>query len=90
MSYKSFGNIDICSGAISCFYQDSTGLMWVGSLQGLYSYDGYSAHIHHSYEEKTVSYTYCIVQVDSDNLLIGTDDGVFIYNIKTDSYVNKT
>ena len=89
MSYKSFGNIDICSGAIGCFYQDSIGLIWVGTQQGLYSYDGYSAHIHHSYDEKTVSYTYCIVQSDNDNLLIGTDDGVLIYNIKTDSYENK-
>lgn len=42
VNYQQFDNIYLGAEAsvISCFLQDSEGLIWVGSNKGLFSYDG--------------------------------------------------
>ena len=61
MSYQSFRNIHVGSETINCFFQDSVGMIWVGTNRGLYSYDGYSAHVRYSYEDNTASRIYCML-----------------------------
>ena len=87
MSYQSFRNIHVGSETINCFFQDSVGMIWVGTNRGLYSYDGYSAHVRYSYEDNTASRIYCMLQVDSERLFVGGDNGVLVYNIKEDRYI---
>lgn len=47
VNYQQFDNIYLGAEAsvISCFLQDSEGLIWIGSNKGLFSYDGYSTQI---------------------------------------------
>ncbi|MFH7391317.1 two-component regulator propeller domain-containing protein, partial [Pseudomonas syringae group genomosp. 7] len=44
VNYQQFDNIYLGAEAslVSCFLQDSEGLIWIGSNKGLFSYDGYS------------------------------------------------
>ena len=83
-----FGNISLGTGAsvISCFLQDSRGLIWIGSNKGLFSYDGYTVQAHFTFDEKSNTQVYCGVIVDQTWLYLGADNGVLIYNIKTDHY----
>ena len=55
VNYQQFDNIYLGAEAsvISCFLQDSEGLIWVGSNKGLFSYDGYSTQQHFTYGERT-------------------------------------
>ena len=44
---------------ISCFLQDTQGLIWIGSDKGLFSYDGYSTQPHFIFGERSNTRIYC-------------------------------
>jgi signal transduction histidine kinase/ligand-binding sensor domain-containing protein/DNA-binding NarL/FixJ family response regulator len=92
IAYESFDNIKLSPEAsvINCFLQDNQGLIWIGSDKGLFSYDGYSVHQHYTPGEHSNSHIYCGVIIDSTYLYLGTDNGLLIYNYRTDCYENKT
>ena len=73
------------SSITGCFLQDPSGLVWFGSNAGLLSYDGYTAHSHFTYGTKSNVRIYCGIRAD-DFFYLGTDNGVLVYNYKTDSY----
>ncbi|MDR1416154.1 MAG: response regulator [Prevotellaceae bacterium] len=85
-AYQSFENIILSAEAttVNCFAQDHQGLIWMGSNRGLYSYDGFSAQAHIS--DKTNTQVYCLLVLSDTYLCLGTDNGVFFYNYKTDKY----
>lgn len=88
--YQSFENLylDTESSTITSFAQDKKGLMWIGTIKGLYSYDGYSFHAHNSGESSTSIQIHCI-QADVKGILyLGTDSGILVYNYTTDKYEN--
>ena len=87
-NYQQFDNIYLGAEAsvISCFLQDSEGLIWIGSNKGLFSYDGYSSQQHFTYGEHSNTRIYCGVIVNHTYLYLGTDNGVLVYNYKTDKY----
>jgi len=87
-NYQTFENIGLGNGAsvISCFLQDNQGLIWIGSDKGLYSYDGYSPQSHFTFDTPTNTHIYCGVIADTSRLYLGADNGILIYNLKTDSY----
>nr|MDA3852819.1 hybrid sensor histidine kinase/response regulator [Bacteroidales bacterium] len=87
--YWTFDNVNLGTGAsvISCFFQDSQGLIWAGSDKGLFSYDGYSVKSHFSVDTKNNTQIYCGVIIKSKLLYLGSDNGILIYNITTDKYV---
>ena len=89
-SYLSFANINPGTGAssISFIMQDHQGLMWIGSNKGLYSYDGYHFQAHYVFDEKSNTRIHCGVEVGKQYLYLGADNGVLIYNLQTDEYVN--
>ena len=66
VNYQQFDNIYLGAEAsvISCFLQDSEGLIWVGSNKGLFSYDGYSTQQHFTYGERTNTRIYCGIIAD--------------------------
>lgn len=88
--YQSFENISLGSEAsvITCFIQDHQGLMWIGSDKGLFSYDAYSVQQHFSFGTQNNAYIHCGITIDSTYLYLGTDNGLLIYNYKTDKYEN--
>lgn len=86
--YRLFDNISLGTEAsvISCFLQDTQGLIWIGSNKGLFSYDGYSSQPHFTFGERSNTRIYCGAVVDSTYLYIGADNGLLIYNYRTDTY----
>ncbi|MDD2646026.1 MAG: two-component regulator propeller domain-containing protein [Bacteroides sp.] len=87
-NYRSFYNIslEIDATTVNCFAQDVQGMMWMGTNQGLYSYDGYSSK-HHGGERQRVQ-IYCIHIVSDSLFYLGTDNGVLIYDYTRDVYVS--
>ncbi|MDO4164753.1 MAG: two-component regulator propeller domain-containing protein [Bacteroides sp.] len=89
-NYQSYRNISLGAEAsvISCFLQDTQGMMWVGSNKGLFSYDGYSAQAHFTFGEHNNTRIYCGAVIDSTYLYLGADNGLLIYNYRTDTYLD--
>lgn len=88
LNYQTFTNITPHPEASSvyCFAQDAQGLIWIGTNKGLFSYDGYSTQQHFLFGEKSNTLIHSIL-VDQDcYLYLGTDNGILIYNYKTDQY----
>ena len=89
--YKLFENISLGTEAsvISCFLQDTQGLIWIGSNKGLFSYDGYSTQPHFIFGERSNTRIYCGEVIDSTYLYLGADNGLLIYNYQTDTYEDR-
>ena len=68
------------------FLQDTQGLIWIGSDKGLFGYDGYSTQPHFIFGERSNTRIYCGEVVDSTYLYLGADNGLLIYNYRTDTY----
>lgn len=88
VNYRQFNNIYLGAEAsvISCFLQDSEGLIWIGSNKGLFSYDGYSTQQHFTYGDRNNTRIYCGIIADHTYLYLGTDNGILVYNYRTDKY----
>lgn len=86
--YGLFNNINpgIENAVVSCFLQDTQGLIWFGTNKGLFSYDGYSTQPHFMFRERSNTYIYCGTVADSTYLYLGADNGLLIYNYRTDRY----
>ncbi len=86
--YRLFENISLGTeaSAISCFLQDTGGLIWIGSNKGLFSYDGYSTQPHFVFGRRSNTRIYCGEVADSTYLYLGADNGWLIYNYRTDAY----
>lgn len=89
-NYQIFDNISLGTEAsvINCFLQDTEGMMWIGSNKGLFSYDGYSVQSHSTSDGKSNVWIYCGQIVNDTYLYLGTDDGMLIYDYKSDSYAD--
>jgi signal transduction histidine kinase/ligand-binding sensor domain-containing protein/AraC-like DNA-binding protein len=91
-SYQEFSNVFLGNDAsiVTCLMQDQQGLMWMGSDKGLFSYDGYSVqqHLFSLQRNKGVitSMIHCGLFVDAIHLYLGSENGLLVYNIKTDSF----
>lgn len=87
-SFQTFENIHLSPDAavVGCLLQDVQGLMWIGTDKGLYSYDGYSPRQHYIFGENNNTRIYCGLAIDSTRLLLGSDNGLLIYNYQVDCY----
>jgi signal transduction histidine kinase/ligand-binding sensor domain-containing protein/DNA-binding response OmpR family regulator len=93
LRYHEFTSIDwrvgMDASVVNCVVQDNSGLIWMGTNRGLYSFDGYRA-MHHSAVSSAVEggdgVVYCALMVDSVHLWLGTDNGLVIFNTYTDSF----
>ncbi len=72
--------------AYNSFAQDSLGLMWIGSNNGLCSFDGYTLRTHFDYNSEESTKIHCSLLV-GHILYLGTDNGLLIYDTQTDTYV---
>lgn len=88
VNYQQFDNIypGAEASVISCFLQDSEGLIWIGSNKGLFSYDGYATQPHFTYGERNNTRIYCGIIIADTYLYLGTDNGILVYNYRTDKY----
>ena len=91
-SYREFENIYLNTDAsvVNCFIQDKQGAVWMGTDKGLFSYNGYSMqrHIFPFTDNNNPSNTKinCGILLDAKHLCLGSDNGILIYNLKTDAF----
>ena len=81
-----FFNVSI-DGAqtVSSISQDADGMMWLGTENGLYSYDGYHSYkqyVDHSFSNTRVN----ALAVDGDLLYLATGNGMLCFHVKSNSY----
>ncbi len=89
-----FENISINDGlsqsSVNCILQDSKGLMWFGTEDGLNRYDGYSFTIFKPVPDDTSSISspriYSLLEDHEGNLWIGTNQGLNRYNRAFDRF----
>lgn len=87
--YRTFRNISLgVSTAANCFVQDSEGMIWVGSEKGLYTYDGFSIYPHYELGKLSNTHIYCAIRVGDSRFYLGSDNGLLIYNYRTECYEN--
>lgn len=90
-----FENIGIADGlsqtTVNAILQDSKGFMWFGTKWGLCRYDGMSMREFHRQRDMPYSIGNNIIKClyeDSDcNLWVGTDEGLYIYNPRTEKFL---
>lgn len=75
------------ASVIGCIMQDSTGMMWLGTNKGLYSYDGYSFFQHKQDKGYYEIRIYCGL-ICSDSIFLGTDNGLISYDMRLGKYHN--
>ncbi|KPA10692.1 conserved hypothetical protein, membrane or secreted [Candidatus Magnetomorum sp. HK-1] len=72
---------------INTFIQDKDGFFWIGSVNGLYKYDGYTFKQYEAGPDSIVNCYVTSLFEDSEGLIwIGTPTGVSVYNKKTDTF----
>lgn len=86
--YKAFQNIRLPFDAnqVNTVFQDNQGLIWIGTRNGLFNYDGYNAYRvpdENGYQGGNV---FSIIQLDSIHLCIGTDTGLSLFNLSMEQY----
>lgn len=86
-AYTDFEHISVGVEApfIQGIYQDHSGLMWICTHKGIYSYDGYRS-TPHPYSEIPIQ-THCATQI-GNQIWIGSDHGVQIYDLPSGQYVD--
>lgn len=82
-------NEGLSNNAVYSLFQDSRGLMWFGTINGLHSFDGIQIQSIQNHDSKIEvgNLIYSIAEDDSNNLWVGTDEGLFIYNLKKGAFI---
>ena len=90
LSYNRFENFRPEAGVstIFAFKEDERGMMWLGTNKGLYSYDGYSSFSHYNANDDSNTRIYCFEIVENKYIFFGSDNGLFIYDITKEEYLN--
>lgn len=88
--YKTFKNIylPVESNIINTIFQDNIGIIWIGTKRGIFSYNGYKLDklaIHSGVEYANVT---AIIQIDEKFLCIGTENGLYFYNLLSEQIEN--
>lgn len=80
----------LSSGSVLSVAQDNRGFIWAGTMDGLNRYDGKRVKIFKSfYRDNFIGASIKINQLcadEHDNLWIGTNNGLYVYNIALDSF----
>lgn len=88
-SYR-FDNMHINgTSAIYSLAQDKSGIMWLGTENGLYSYDGYNFYPHFERKGRSNIRVHSLY-IQNGLIYIGTENGLLTYNIHTGRYVEKS
>lgn len=91
-SFKNFGPKEgLPLSSSNCIIQDKFGLIWIGTQDGLYRYDGYQfiAHKFDPEDENSISgnIVNCLLEDNVGNIWVGTDNGgLCVFNRKTKGF----
>jgi signal transduction histidine kinase/ligand-binding sensor domain-containing protein/DNA-binding response OmpR family regulator len=82
----------LSNSLVRCIYKDSRGFIWFGTETGLVRYDGTNAfkYEHSPDDKRSIPYNAinAIIEDSSHNLLIGTAQGLVLYNRERDNFFN--
>ena len=78
--------VDIEASVVNSLAQDSSGMMWICTNKGLYSYDGYSIYPYNRAGYESRVQIQC-AEFIGDELWMGTDRGVLVYDIRAGAYI---
>lgn len=89
-----FSHINVTDGLASntvlCIYQDSDGLMWFGTNDGLTRYDTYALKTWRTVPDMPGAIgsnsIYCIFEDKAGTIWVGTERGLYIYDRNNDSF----
>lgn len=89
-----FRKLDMRDGlsfnSVMCLMEDSDGMLWVGTREGLNRYDGYHFEVfkHHLYDSLSLSNSHinCIFESSAKQIWIGTANGLNRYDPQTKSF----
>lgn len=86
-TYRNFKQVPLNGGAsmVASILQDRSGMIWLGTNKGLYSYDGYTVYAHNKGRNAS-TLIYCGLDIDGSRLYLGADNGLLVYNYRTDKY----
>jgi ligand-binding sensor domain-containing protein/AraC-like DNA-binding protein/signal transduction histidine kinase len=88
LSYR-FDNMHIDGTSTICsFAQDESGMMWLGTENGLYSYDGYNFYPHFQRRDVTNSRVHSLC-MRGEKLYLGTENGLMVYDVHAGRYIEK-
>jgi len=81
----------VIKSRINCMIQDSVGYLWIGTMDGLYRYDGSEVIRYVNYEDTVSSLpdnkVFALYENSEGNILIGTQKkGICVYNRKNDTF----
>ncbi|MGN6178722.1 MAG: two-component regulator propeller domain-containing protein [Mucilaginibacter sp.] len=80
----------LSNSEIRCIFQDSKGLLWFGTYNGLNRYDGYDFRVYRNQPEDTTSiihsYVNCITEDLLNRLWVGTRQGISVLNPLTEQF----
>ena len=80
----------LSQGRINAITEDDNGIMWIGTLDGLNSYDGYNIQVfRHKIGDSTSISNNTINDLDKDtkgNIWIATENGLNLVNPKTNTF----
>lgn len=82
----------LSNNAITCFLQDSRGFMWIGTIDGLNKYNGYSFEIYRYQAKNKFSlqsnYIYHLYEDKNQNIWVATNSGgLYKYDSKYDRFL---
>lgn len=91
MHFKNYTVADgLCSNTIWDIEQDEQGYMWFGTKYGLNRFDGYEfkSYQHHKEDPASIGNNFIrkIFKYDKKTFWIGTDAGVYIFNLETQKF----
>ncbi|WP_422080909.1 hybrid sensor histidine kinase/response regulator transcription factor [Ulvibacterium sp.] len=76
---------------VTDIYQDSRGFIWIATFDGLNRYDGYKVKVFKNTVDRQLfasNRIRSLAEVTLGSLLIGTDEGLTVYNFKTKDFKN--
>lgn len=87
-SAQTFSNVAIAEASTVCsIAQDEQGMVWLGTENGLYSYDGYRTIPHNTSADGTPMATRIHSMLVSHNIIyMGTERGLLVYDIRSGRY----
>ena len=80
-------NSYLSSNVVTAIAQDKNGMMWFGTKRGLNSYDSYNFE-EYNQDDGIINATITDIQPVGDSLLIGTEKGLCIYDMKNKKVTN--
>ena len=79
-----YNNVRVNDTPIRCLAQDESHLIWLGTGNGLYCYDGYRSSPRFSLAESMQKTIYCMLSA-SHYLYVGTNEGFFVFDTQTNT-----